>query len=261
MGKQQIEQLKGSLFWLRSHLIDHPLYCGVSTIEGIRCFMEHHVFAVWDFMSLLTYIQRHCSCVEVPWVPKGEPNLRRMVNEIVCGEESDRLPDGRCISHYELYLEAMQDAGADTRHIQRFVSAMQSGNGVSEALIRAEAASAVRAFVETTFAIIRSDKPHAVASAFTFGREDLIPEMFTPLVSELGTRWPGKLDTFIFYLKRHIEFDAEEHGPLALELVSELCGDDAEKWEEAEQSAMKALQARLNLWDAVAEAIGVYVKQ
>ncbi|MCI0333793.1 MAG: DUF3050 domain-containing protein [Planctomycetes bacterium] len=235
--------------------MDHPVYRCLTNIDGVRRFMEHHVFAVWDFMSLLTYLKCCCSCVEIPWVPKGEPALRRLINEIVCGEESDRLPNGRCVSHYELYLQAMRDAGAETQQIERFVCAVQSKCSIAEALEQAGAPAAVRPFVRTTFEIIASDKPHAVAAAFTFGRENLIPQIFSPLVSELAARWPGRLDTFIFYLNRHIELDSDEHGPLALKLVSELCDDDAQKWQDAQQSAVMSLEARLHLWDAVMESL------
>src|SRR5690606_37766873 len=158
MNTPDLDSLQQFVSPLRERLINHPVYRSVSSIEAVRRFMEHHVFAVWDFMSLLTYLRRRFSCVEVPWTPVGEPSLRRLINEIVCGEESDQLPDGRCASHYELYLEAMREAGADRRPIERFVHALQSKQSVSESLLRAEVPREVQAFVQTTFAIIDSDK-------------------------------------------------------------------------------------------------------
>ncbi len=91
----------------------HPLYRELSSLERLRRFQQYHVFAVWDFMCLLKALQQQLTCPTVPWLPVGDPEVRRLINEIVLGEESDELPGGRVLSHFELYLEAMRESGAD----------------------------------------------------------------------------------------------------------------------------------------------------
>ena len=234
---------------LRVRLAAHPLYRGIRTEADLRRFMESHVFAVWDFMSLLKALQAKLTCVSSPWVPTALPESRRFINEIVLGEESD-LFHGRALSHFEIYLEAMQAAGARTGAIVGLLASLGE-RPVLDALDRADIPKGARAFLRTTFSLIGTGKLHALAAAFTFGREDVIPEMFRALVRDLNRENAGSLDTFVWYLERHIEVDGEDHGPLSLRMVADICGSDAIKWREAADAAEAALQARLDLWDSI----------
>ena len=110
----RIERIRGRLAPLRDRLLRHPVHGSLGTLDDVRRFMSCHVFAVWDFMSLLKRLQRELTCVEVPWVPVGDAEVRLLINEIVCGEESDVDPRGGRIAHFDLYLRAMTEAGADT---------------------------------------------------------------------------------------------------------------------------------------------------
>ncbi|GGG94573.1 DUF3050 domain-containing protein [Silvibacterium dinghuense] len=235
---------------LREKLAAHPLYLEIRTLAELRLFMESHVFAVWDFMSLLKSLQRTLTSVSVPWVPTPFPASRRFLNEIVLGEESD-LYDGQPASHFEMYLSAMRQAGASTAAIDALLGNAPTGNVIFAAETPAEA----RAFVEDTFRIIERGSPAAQAGAFAFGREDLIPAMFRALVRDLNHELSGRLDRFVWYLERHIEVDGDDHGPLALGMVADLCGDSAERWEEAARAAETALQSRLALWDGILSRI------
>src|SRR5580704_18311388 len=102
------------------------LYAALDSRPAILTFMEHHVFAVWDFMSLLKSLQRNLTCVELPWVPTGPTGSRRLINDIVLVEESDERGDG-FISHFELYLEGMAQAGADRAAIDAFIGLIRHG--------------------------------------------------------------------------------------------------------------------------------------
>ncbi|WP_305032270.1 DUF3050 domain-containing protein [Hymenobacter convexus] len=246
-----IEFLQQEVASTRRLLLNNNLYHSIQTLADLRLFMEHHVYAVWDFMSLLKALQRDLTCVQVPWIPSARPAMRRLINEIVLEEESDVDLQGQPISHFELYVRAMEECGADTAPIRRLVAAVAEGRTVERALEIANAPDSVRAFVLTTFDVIAANKPHVTAAAFTFGREDLIPDMFRRLVSDLNTRFPGQLDTFLYYLNRHIELDEDVHAPLAHQMVRELCADAPERWLEAQQVSVRCLEARMALWDGV----------
>ncbi len=127
MSSTRIQQLKESIDPVRNRLIAHPIYGAVQTPSALRIFMEFHVYAVWDFMSLLKALQRSLTCVDVPWAPRGSANTRYLINEIVVGEESDVDEQGRRVSHFELYLRAMKEAGASVEEIGRFVGAVAAG--------------------------------------------------------------------------------------------------------------------------------------
>ena len=245
------EELVESIRPLRDRLLRHPLYSSVETASGLRVFMEHHVFAVWDFMTLLKALQRGLSCVQVPWVPTANREARRLVNEIVLAEESDHDGQGGFASHFELYLDAMRQARADTSPIERFVEAIREGSPVEPALDSSEAPSAAREFVRTTWGFVESGSIAAVASAFTLGREELIPDLFRGLVASLEAREPGRLGLFRHYLDRHVELDGDEHGPMSLRMLASICGANPTRWRDARFAAVTALEARLALWDGV----------
>ncbi len=238
----------------RARLQNHKLYTQLQSAQQLRLFMQSHVFAVWDFMSLLKWLQRYLTCVTVPWVPSAYPQASRLINEIVLGEESDTFASG-FISHFELYLRAMNEAGADTSAIRKLLAELVAGSPMKAALQLAEVPAEAAAFVLSTFELLQTEQPHVIAAAFTFGREDLIPDMFRAMVKDLRRHFEG-VALFDYYLERHIEVDGESHGPLALQMVQQLCGNDEAKWREAARAAELALQARLALWDGIADRIG-----
>ncbi len=240
---------------LRQKLLDHPLYRNLKTLEDLRVFMEFHVFAVWDFMSLLKALQRDLTCVTLPWLPAGNANARKLINQIVLGEESDTDPEGRVSSHFELYLESMREAGANPHAIDRFVQRLQEGDAVSGALQDLDIAPCVAAFVNETFRFIEAGQTHQTAAAFTYGREDLIPGVFGELVASLDSYVPGSLGKFRYYLARHIELDGDEHGELGRQMVASICREDPVRWQEAADAACLALESRLRLWDGIHAAI------
>jgi hypothetical protein len=250
-----LQAIEGRLAPLRQQLTDHPLYSRIRTINDLRVFMESHVFAVWDFMSLLKALQCALTCVRVPWTPSAYPASRRFINEIVLDEESDVF-DGRTVSHFELYVEAMRECGANVQPVLVLQQELACAVSLDGALDRIHAPAAARSFVALTFAVIDEGRPHAIAAAFTYGREDLIPNIFRSLVRDLDRQLSGRLRKFVWYLERHIELDGDDHGPLALRMIEDLCGDDSDKWSQVAAAAESALRARLALWDGIAAQLG-----
>ena len=90
----RLAQIHARLGPLRTKLLQHPIYGRLDGIDALRSFMAHHIFAVWDFMSLLKEMQRQLCVVDVPWLPSSNSLGCRLVNEIVLGEESDENDRG-----------------------------------------------------------------------------------------------------------------------------------------------------------------------
>jgi hypothetical protein len=239
----------------RKAIIQHPIYNRLQRLEDLQQFTRFHVFAVWDFMSLLKSLQRQLTCITLPWQPVGSATTRYLINEIVSGEESDVDEAGNRTSHFELYLRAMEQLGADTASIEQLMVYLREGVSVQEALHKLQLPAAVISFCGFTFDLIEKAPAHVQAAVFTFGREDLIPVMFYELVSHLSERYPEQLKIFKYYLERHIEVDGDHHRQLALEMVRELCDNDPQKWLEATNASVLALQLRKELWDGVVAAL------
>jgi hypothetical protein len=240
---------------LKESIIKHPIYNVIRTKEDLAIFMQYHVYAVWDFMSLLKSLQRSLTCVEVPWLPKGDADTRFLINEIVVAEESDVDMFAARKSHFEMYLEAMAQAGADTSAIEHFINTLLRGVDVNLALSHSSIPEEARKFVSSTFNVIQSSKPHVMAAVFTFGREELIPGMFIALVNDLNRNFPNEIGAFKYYLDRHIEIDGGHHSHLALRMTENLCGNDAEKWQEAQSAVELSLKMRHLLWTGALHAI------
>lgn len=239
---------------LKLALREHRLYPKLNHPEALRHFMEHHVYAVWDFMSLVKKLQLELTCVRVPWVPVGQAEARHLINEIVAGEEADVLPDGRYLSHFEMYVEAMEQCGARVGAIKALVSEAQSRGKLPS---MAQVPPAARAFMEHSFALIENGGLHEVAAAFTLGREDLIPDMFQGMVESMNDTEKGKWSLYLYYLERHIEVDGGQHADMAKRLVAALCGGDKTKEKEAAEAGRAALMARLKFWDAIEQSLPV----
>jgi hypothetical protein len=249
-----IDQIQQDIYLSRQAIINHPVYAVIKDLEAISIFMEHHIYAVWDFMSLLKSLQINLTCTRTPWFPVGSATTRSLINEIVAGEESDVDQAGVKMSHYEMYLEAMQQCGANTKPFEAFIQALQSGKSRAEAYELAQTPAAARDFVDFTFDLIDHQAVHQQASAFTFGREDLIPNMFYAMVADLDRRFPAQLAKFKYYLERHIEVDGDHHSHLALEMTAELCKSE-QHWLEAKTVALASLQQRIKLWDGAYQQI------
>jgi len=238
---------------VRNGVVHHPVYARIGELSALRVFMTSHVFAVWDFMSLVKTLQRRLTCVDVPWLPPADPLAARLVNEIVLGEETDEVAPGRYTSHYALYLASMEEIGADTGPIRTFVGSLARGVTAERALAGLPVPVSSKRLVRSTLRTCRAGTLE-VAASFLLGREDLVPDMFREIIAELESRGIY-CASFRSYLSRHVHLDEERHGPMAKELLRRLCGDDPQKWHKATEVALRALQARRELWDGMLEAI------
>src|SRR6201998_2488521 len=236
---------------LRAALLDHPIYTHVACVADLRRFMEDHVFAVWDFMSLLKRLQQYMTCVTVPWFPADNAKAARLINDIVIGEETDVGPDGSYVSHLALYLRAMRDIGASTCQFEKFPSLALVRVPVEVPLMRIGAPSHVQAFVADTMALANSGSTEEVLAAFFYGREDIIPEMFRRLLDTLygAGQNNDRLRHFIYYIERHIELDGDNHGPKGRELLEDLIANAPDREERAPRGAGRSKQTRIGLWN------------
>ena len=232
----------------------HPVFSAIRNIEGLRLFMSWHVFAVWDFMCLVKRLQRELTSTQQVWMPPASPLASRLINEIVLAEESDEMPDGSYKSHFELYLLAMQEVGADTGSIEQFISLLRQDVSVEQALERVSASPAIRQFVIGTMRTVTDGNVYQVLGSFFFGREHVIPEMFRSLL-ENWSMDESDAPMFVYYLNRHIELDGEDHGPAAARIINDLTQGNEHALRQLEHSAAGAMDARIGLWDGLLEAM------
>lgn len=240
----------------RNKLLNHSLYNKIVNIDHLQKFLEGHVYAVWDFMSLLKALQQKLTCTTTPWFATENPETRYLINEIVLAEESDLAIDGSRLSHFEMYIDAMESSEANTQIVLSFIKEVKKGSSIFEVIENSNLHKNIKSFLNFTFKVIENGKSHEIAAAFTFGREDLIPDMFTQILKNFQINFPEKdLSKLIYYFERHIELDADEHGPMAFKMIDYLCGNDEEKWNDVLLISKEALNKRYLLWNAIEEQI------
>lgn len=234
----------------QSRLENHPLLTTdvMTQKQQLATFMEHHVYCVWDFMSLVKKLQMIVAPSTVPWFPTEytKNGCARLINSIIVDEESDVF-EGRYVSHFDLYIEAMREIGADPTQVLEFVKNVPV-KGLFESMDVVPAAS--RAFMESTFGFIHSEKPWVIASAFAFGRETVIPGMYMNMVKQLGIT-EQEAPKFYAWLNRHIEVDSGDHGPASVVLVNTFCNNDPVRIQEAQLAAHEAIDDKMAFWDSV----------
>lgn len=235
---------------IQSVLEQHPVFSAISDRQSLQTFMHWHVFAVWDFMSLVKRLQRELTCTELPWLPPKFPAAARLINDIVLGEECDVYPQGGHMSHFELYLQAMHEIGAETKAIDSFIAALRAGTPVSTALAQLDIAEEIKDFVKATLDTAMHGSIHHVLGSFFFGRENVIPGMFQRLLDSWHVD-EQDAPMFVYYLKRHIELDGDSHGPAAQRMIEEICGDDDAALQNLAEAARMAVASRQRLWDGL----------
>ncbi|NMM50642.1 DUF3050 domain-containing protein [Marinigracilibium pacificum] len=251
-----IKELKHELEPFRNSLLNHSLYQEVKSVSELHLFMESHVYAVWDFMSLLKALQLKLTTTSIPWKPAKDPEICRLINEIVLGEESDLDENGNAASHLEMYLNAMETAGADTSVFRNFIKNLPEDlNSVSSYIENSSIPEEAKEFTIKTFEYIKKGEPHILTALFTFGREDLIPDMFSVILQKMERNSTINLNPYIYYFERHIEVDGDHHGPLALKMINSLCGNNQSKWQDAFEYSSSALKDRIIFWNSIEKRI------
>jgi len=239
---------------LKNRLRNHSLYSKIKDVDDLNIFSNAHVYAVWDFMSLLKFLQINLTSISIPWFPSKNTTTAKLINEIVAGEETDEDQEGQPVSHFEMYIDSIEEFGLNTSEIINNLNTLNNIETIDKDIEKLDIKSYVKDFLKFTFSVIKRGKIHEVASVFTFGREDLIPDMFIPLIEGINSE-NNDLNKLIYYFKRHIEVDGDMHGPMSMEMLSYLCNNDPSKISESALIAEKALLARISLWDGIENEI------
>ncbi len=242
---------------LQHRLKSHSLYHSINSIDKLKIFMEHHVYAVWDFMSLIKSLQQHLAPTTTPWTPPQNARYANFINQLVLEEESDYALSeafhSSHASHFESYLAAMVEVGANTQPILQFIKKVNS-DGLRIALKNSDIPTPAKHFMKFTFDVIKSNQAHLLAAALAYGREDLVPQLFHSLQTQVQVS-AATTPILFAYLERHVELDGEEHGPLSIQIMEDMCEDSLEKYNSAMKVAEQSLSVRLNFWNDIHQAI------
>jgi hypothetical protein len=240
---------------LIEQVLHHPLYASIDTMKKMQAYMEYDVFTCWDCMCLIKEAYRKIVSVKAPWFPPKDAYSAALLCSIIEEEESDICPDGKTYaSHFDLYLDAMRQAGANTMPIDNFMHRLRAGEPMKEALAHCGTTSFVERYVNTTLNFFELEA-HQVAAAFAFGREAIAPTMFVSFLEHVRagkfTEYHEQLRGIIYFCDRHVDLDSTSHLPKMLQMLDNLCGDDEQKWQEVHEIAQQSIQAKIDYFTAM----------
>ena len=148
-----VENIQKQIEPLRQKLLNHSLYSKINRIEDLRVFTKNHVYAVWDFMSLLKALQNLLTCTKIPWTPNLDSKSARLINQIIVDEESDLNYNGEPKSHFEMYLEAMEEIQANTLPIIDFIKRIKKVDTTVDFINNYNIDSSVQSFLNFSFKV------------------------------------------------------------------------------------------------------------
>lgn len=246
----KITLLEKKLSTLHEELSGHDVYKNLLNIQNLRVFMEYHVFAVWDFMTLLKGIQKNITCTQIPWRPSTYPKeLVRLVNSMVLDEESDIDHNNEACDHFSLYVRAMEELGADSKPIKSFLKNLDID----------QLTMPLREFVQFNITMAQSYPLHILVGVFYFGRENLIAKIFEPILENLKSFSHNTIPkSLIYYLQRHVELDGSTHSTQCKKLLETVCMDNPKSYQEALSFGIQACLLRKKLWDRALESMILY---
>jgi hypothetical protein len=234
-------------------LATHKVFCSINSIAHARVYLQHQVFAVWDFMCLLKSLYRKLSTKDI-WYPPTSSISVHLIGSIMLEEESDINEQGDRESHFETFVRAMEELDTDTSQIRGFIAWIKEEQSIEIAFEQIDVNPSIKKFVLSNAEVLNLES-HEVLSAFVFGRELITSIMFTNLMKALQHHMnymdQSHLCTLISYLNRHISLDADEHFPKALKALIELIGDDLAKLDQTIDVAKKVLGIRIDFLDGI----------
>ncbi len=246
---------KKKLSELKHKITTHPLFAHKLEPKQVCKFMESHIFAVWGFMSILKSLQKKIAPNYLPWIPNENTKngLINFVNEIVLCEESDYIEGIGFVSHFEIYLMAMEQMGAKSDHLHKLITRIIDNGYDEKYLDDADTSDEVKNFLKYDLEVSFNGTLPEIIGVFTLGREKVIPNMFSYILTAIEDR--SSTNHLITYLQRHIDIDGDRHGPLSMKLLDVYC--DNAQLSLAYTSAIKSLELRLSVWDRVYAEIKV----
>ena len=193
---------------------------------------------------------------DIPWMPNQNTRngLTNFINEIVLCEESDYIDDIGYISHFEIYLLAMDKMNADTSQIILLTEKLKNEGYNKKLIDELSIYDEVKDFVKFDLDVALSRNLPKIIGSFTLGREKVIPNMFSYIINCIENNNSTK--NLLTYLDRHINIDGDRHGPLSIKLLDTICDTD-HAYALAYNSGITSLQLRLKVWDKIANELGI----
>lgn len=232
--------------------VEHPIFPRLKSLEAVKVFMEHHIWCVWDFMYLAKSVHSSLSG-RGAWSPSPCPETLADFNDILATEETDIGPTGKLGSHFEFFVEAMEQAGADTIPVRAFQRQVELGEAPLLAMRKSKAPTSAIQFVSATMNDA-SGPTHIRAASFCLAREDLVPRLLRRLRRYVPWNHP-RLEMLKWYVDRHIELDTVHHGPTGRRILAAVIAGDSNRRAEASAAAELAIAARVKYLDAILRSL------
>ena len=119
---------------------------------------------------------------------------------------------------------------------------------MDDALVAASASQSIRHFVNRMINTVTNGSLYRVPGSFFHGREPIIPRMSEGLLRERHID-EDEAPVFVYYLKRHIELDGDNHGPAAKTIIKHVTQNRPNELRQLYLAALDAMNDRIGFLD------------
>ncbi len=240
---------------LRKQIVHHDIFQQLDSLEHLQLFMESHAFVVWEDLSIVRAFQKSKNKDFVPWALRENAAQMRSLYATLLLAEADLDMEGKPQNHLDLYIQAMEEVGANTSKIGLLMRYLEQGVPWVDAVSSLRINPRYKEGIIHLLRHLELAEAHHLYALFGFARLHQIPPLLEATALDLAEQHPEHVATFVYYLEQARQYMCLQEDVLMAQMLTEQCGQDKEKWDSCTRLVAEVLQWRIKVLDSISRLI------